>query len=80
MEAELCPLAAGGIDAVALFSPRSAALLAAELRAGGWPLDGIAAVALSAAADAAFAGVAPAARIIAAEPTRAGMIAALAAL
>ncbi|WP_181164567.1 uroporphyrinogen-III synthase [Amaricoccus solimangrovi] len=72
--------AAGGIDVVTQFSPRSAAALAAELARGGWPLDRVTSVALSAAADAAFAGVAPGRRIVAAEPGRAGMIAALSAL
>ncbi|MFQ8429826.1 uroporphyrinogen-III synthase [Amaricoccus sp. W119] len=70
--------AAHEIAVVTHFSPRSAAALAAEVASGGWSLDGVASVALSPAADAAFAGVAPARRIIAAEPSRAGMIAALA--
>ncbi len=70
-------LAAGRIDVAALFSPRSAALLASEFAAGGWNLGGVICVALSAAADAGLAGVEPARRVIAAEPTRAGMIAAL---
>lgn len=73
-------LAAGGIDVMALFSPRSAGLLAAELRAGGWDLSGVTAVALSAAAGAGLSGVTPGAWITAEAPTRAGMIAALAAL
>lgn len=72
--------AAGRIDVVTHFSPRSAAALAAELARDGWPLDRLVSVAMSQAADAAFAGVAPRSRVIAAEPGRAGMIAALAAL
>lgn len=70
--------AAGEIDVITHFSPRSASALAAEITAAGWPLDGVTSVALSAAADRAFAGPTPARRIIAAEPSRAGMIAALA--
>lgn len=70
----------GRIDLMALFSPRSAALLAADLRRGGWRLDKTEAVALSPAADAGLAGVALAARHIAPTPTREGMIAALATL
>lgn len=70
--------AAHGIDVVTHFSPRSAAALASAITAVGWPLDGVTSVALSEAADRAFAGPTPARRIIAAEPSRAGMIEALA--
>lgn len=80
-----CPLsdearrlfAAGHVGVITLFSPRSAALLARELGAGGWNLGGVTSVALSAAADAALSGISPARRLIAGAPTRAGMIAAL---
>jgi uroporphyrinogen-III synthase len=65
--------------AVALFSPRSAALFAAAVRAAGWPLAGVAAVSLSAAVDAAL-DLSVAARIVAARPTRDGMLEALAGL
>lgn len=67
----------GSIRIITLFSPRSAALLAGELRVGAWNLDGVTCVALSAAADAALSGVTPARRLVAEAPTRAGMIAAL---
>ncbi len=70
--------AAGGIDVVTHFSPRSASALASEIAQGGWPLGHVVSVGLSEAADAAFAGVAPGRRVVAPEPSRAGMIAALA--
>jgi hypothetical protein len=65
---------------VTQFSPRSAATLAQAILAGGWPAGRLVSVAMSAAADAAFAGLAPRRRIVAAEPGRAGMIPALALL
>lgn len=70
-------LDAGKIAALALFSPRSAAALAAEIRAGGWSLGATASLALSPAADAGFDAPEPARRLIAPARTRAGMIAAL---
>lgn len=70
-------LADGQIDVICLFSPRSAALLARQLVAGGWNLRRVICVALSGAADAGLIGVEPARRVIAAAPTRAGMIGAL---
>jgi uroporphyrinogen-III synthase len=73
-------LAGGGIDVLTFFSPRTARLMAEAARGAGWDLSRTAAVALSPAADAAFAGPEPALRRIAAAPTRAGMLAALAAL
>ena len=72
--------AEGAIEVATQFSPRSAATLAEAIARGGWPVAGLTSVAMSAAADAAFAGVAPGRRIVAAEPGRAGMIAALALL
>lgn len=71
-------LAAGAVEVAAAFSPRSAAAFAAAARAAGWPLGGVTLVSLSAAADAAHDGPEPGRRVIAAEPSRAGMIAALA--
>ncbi len=72
-------LAAGGVDVVALFSPRTAALFNAAAAATGWPLAALTAVSLSPAADAAL--TAPVGRrVVAAEPTREGMLAALQAL
>ena len=73
-------LAAGRIAVITLFSPRTAGLLATRGKDAGWDLSGTVAVAISAAADAAFGVTAPAERRIAAAPTRAGMLAALAAL
>jgi uroporphyrinogen-III synthase len=73
-------LAAGGVHVIPLFSPRTARLLAAAGRSAGWDLSRTAVVALSPAADAAFAGPEPAQRRVAAAPTRDGMLAALAAL
>jgi uroporphyrinogen-III synthase len=73
-------LAAGGVHVIPLFSPRTARLLAAAGRGAGWDLSRTAVVALSPAADAAFAGPEPALRRVAAAPTRDGMLAALAAL
>ena len=71
-------LARGAIAVVALFSPRSARLFAAQARTSGWPLGGVAAVSLSAAADAALVEAGFGARRIAARPDRDAMIAALA--
>ncbi len=73
-------LARGRAEVLALFSPRTAALFAAEARAAGWDLAPVTAVALSAAADAALDAPEPGARRIAPAPTREGMLAALAAL
>lgn len=72
-------LAAGKPAAVALFSPRSARLFAAEARPGCWPLARVTAVSISAAADAALDGLGLGRRIVAPAPGRAGMLAALAA-
>lgn len=72
--------ARGEVDVVTHFSPRSARALANALAGGGWPLDRVTSVALSAAADAAFAGVRPGRRVVAVAPGRAGMLAALAGL
>jgi uroporphyrinogen-III synthase len=69
-------LAGGGEAVVALFSPRSVRLFAAQ--AAGWDLGRVTTVSLSAAADSGLAGVAPGRRLIAPAPTRAGMLAALA--
>jgi uroporphyrinogen-III synthase len=71
-------LAAGGADAVAVFSPRSAALFAGLAASAGWSLAAATAVALSAAAAAPLEGLGFGRRVTAAEPTRAGMIAVLA--
>jgi uroporphyrinogen-III synthase len=73
-------LARGRIDVLTFFSPRTARLFAAEAAGAGWDLSRTVAVSLSAAADAAFAGPAPASRRIAATPTRDGMLAALKAI
>jgi uroporphyrinogen-III synthase len=70
----------GRIDVVTLFSPRTARLFAAEALSEGWDLTRAIAVSLSAAADAGFAGTAPATRLIAVTPTREGMLATLATL
>jgi uroporphyrinogen-III synthase len=67
----------GAIGVVTQFSPRSAAALARAISSAGWPIGDLVSVSMSAAADAAFAGVAPGRRIIAETPGRAGMIAAL---
>jgi uroporphyrinogen-III synthase len=69
---------AGGLEVLATFSPRSARLLAEA--AAGWDLSRAATVAISAAADAPLAALAPARRVVAPEPSRGGMIEALAAL
>ncbi len=71
-------LGAGGGAAVALFSPRSARLFAAQARDEGWPLGRVTAVSLSAAADAGLGGLGFGRRIVAAAPGRAGMLSALA--
>jgi uroporphyrinogen-III synthase len=70
-------LAGGGVDAVALFSPRSAALFAKAAAASRWDLGRAAAVSLGAAADAAVAGLGFGRRRIAEAPTRAALIEAL---
>lgn len=75
-EEALALLRAGGIDAVALFSPRTARLFGAA--AAGADLSRAVTVAMSPAADAAYAGPEPARRLVAPAPTRAGMMAALA--
>ena len=73
------PLLAAGVPAVvALFSPRSARLFAAQARAAGWPLGRVTAVSLSANADAALDGLGLGRRLVAPAPGRAGMLAALA--
>jgi uroporphyrinogen-III synthase len=71
-------LAAARVDAVALFSPRSARIFAAAAREAGWPLADATAVALSSPADAALDGLGFGRRLVAAAPTREGMLAALA--
>ena len=70
----------GGVDVLAAFSPRSARLFARAAQAAGWDLGGVTLVALSAAAAAAHDLPEPGRRVVAAVPTRDGMIAALAAL
>lgn len=70
-------LAAGTPAVVAHFSLRSARLFAAQATEDAWPLAAITSVALSPAADAALAGLAFARRLVAAAPTREGMIEAL---
>ncbi|GIX12418.1 MAG: hypothetical protein KatS3mg118_0377 [Paracoccaceae bacterium] len=75
-------LAEGGIDAITLFSPRSARILAAfaaeAAGAGrGWALDRASAIAISPAAAAPLAGLGFARIITAPRPDRAGMLAAL---
>ncbi len=71
-------LARGEISVLTAFSPRSAALFASAAETAGWDLRGATLVALSAAADAAHGGAEPGRRVVAAVPTRDGMIAALA--
>lgn len=71
-------LAGGGPAAVALFSPRTARLFAAQARDEGWPLGRVTAVSLSAAADAGLDGLGLGRRLVAPTPGRAGMLAALA--
>ena len=73
-------LAAGGPAVVALFSPRSARLFAAQARAEVWPLGRVAAVSIAAAADAGLDGLGLGCRGVAPTPGRAGMLAALAAV
>ena len=73
-------LAAGRIDVLAFFSPRSTAAFAAQALSAGWDLARSTTVSLSAAADAPLASLTPGSRVIARAPTRAGMISALAAL
>ncbi|HMQ95013.1 MAG TPA: uroporphyrinogen-III synthase [Amaricoccus sp.] len=74
----LALLQGAGAEAVAVFSPRSARILAQAARDGGWHLAGTTSVALSAAADAGLGEAGFARRMVAATPTREGMIAALA--
>lgn len=69
---------AGGIDAIAVFSPRSARLLAKAARS--WDLRRTATVAISAAADAPLGPLAIRRRLVADTPSRAAIIAALARL
>jgi uroporphyrinogen-III synthase len=71
-------LARGAVAAVALFSPRTAGHFAAAARAAAWDLGGVTAISLSAAADAGLAGLGLGRRLVAPEPTREGMLAALA--
>jgi uroporphyrinogen-III synthase len=71
-------LEAGRADVLTFFSPRSARLFAEAARGSGWSLGGATAVSLSAAADAAL-DLTVGSRRIAAAPTRAGMLDALAA-
>jgi uroporphyrinogen-III synthase len=71
-------LAAGVVDAVAVFSPRSAQHFGRQAAAEGWPLGHAAAVALSLAAAAPLDALGFGRRIVAEAPTRDGMIAALA--
>jgi uroporphyrinogen-III synthase len=73
-------LAQGGPAVLALFSPRSARLFAAEARDAGWPLGRVTAVSIAAAADAGLAGLGLGRRVLAETPGRAGMLAALASL
>ena len=74
----LALLEGAGVEAVAVFSPRSARIFAQAARDGGWDLAGTTSVALSVAADAGLGDAGFARRIVAAAPTREGMIAALA--
>lgn len=74
----LALLQAGKAELVAVFSPRTARIFATEARERGWKLSGATAVALSAAADSELGKAGFARRIVAAAPTRDGMIAALA--
>jgi uroporphyrinogen-III synthase len=80
LDPAVAPLLRRGAPVVAVFSPRSARLLAEAAPAAGWDFAAATTLALSPAADAPLAGLAPARRIVAAAPTRAGMLAALAAL
>lgn len=73
-------LAAGRAQVIAVFSPRSAAILADQTRAQHWDLAPATSVSLSPAADAALGARAAGRRIVADAPTREGMIAALARL
>ncbi len=70
----------GRVDVLAFFSPRTASLFGAQARASGWRLGSATLVSLSAATDAALQGLTTAGRIVAREPTREGMLAALAPL
>ncbi len=71
-------LARGDVEVLAFFSPRTARLFAEG--AADWTLADATVVSLSPAADSALAGVGVGHRRIAAQPTREGMLAALAAL
>jgi uroporphyrinogen-III synthase len=73
-------LATGGIDVLAFFSPRSTAAFTEQALFAGWNLSDSIAISLSAAASAPLAACKTGPRLIAQSPTRAGMIAALAAL
>lgn len=73
-------LARGEVATVAVFSPRSARLFAAEAAAAGADLSRAAAVSISAAADAALGTAGFGARIVASRPDREGMLEALARL
>jgi uroporphyrinogen-III synthase len=68
----------GTAEVVAAFSPRSARIFAEAAQTEYWDLAGATAVALSGAADAGLGGTGFTRRIVAAAPTRDGMIAALA--
>ena len=70
-------LEAGGVAAIAVFSPRTGTLLAASEGRARWDLTRTVSVALSAAADAPLAAIPPHRRIVCEAPTRAAMIAAL---
>jgi uroporphyrinogen-III synthase len=71
-------LAAGAADALAFFSPRGARLFAAEARTESWPLGAATAISISAATDAGLEGLRLRRRIVATQPNRAGMLAAMA--
>jgi len=71
-------LAAGSLDAVAVFSPRSAAAFARQAAAEAWLLASATSVALSPAAGTPLDALGLARRIVAEHPTRDGMLAALA--
>jgi uroporphyrinogen-III synthase len=73
-------LATGGIDVLAFFSPRSTAAFVEQAQSAGWNLSDSTVISLSAAAGAPLDACNTGPRLIAEAPTRAGMIAALAAL
>ncbi|WP_424932779.1 uroporphyrinogen-III synthase [Amaricoccus macauensis] len=70
-------LAAGNVDVLTVFSPRTAAIFQAQARAAGWQLGSTTSVSLSVAADAGLGDLALGGRRIASHPGRAGMIRAL---